>query len=32
MHSSVARGKKLFVDWVPAGDLEDATAKEVVIY
>ncbi|XP_021811638.1 CTP synthase-like [Prunus avium] len=28
VHSSVARGKKLFVDWVPAGDLEDATAKE----
>ncbi|BBH01384.1 CTP synthase family protein [Prunus dulcis] len=28
VHASVARGKKLFVDWVPAGDLEDATAKE----
>lgn len=31
MHASVARRKKLFVDWVPAGDLEPTTAKEVII-
>ena len=29
LHASVAQRKKLFVDWVPAGDLEDATSKEV---
>ncbi|KAM1122920.1 hypothetical protein FF1_004367 [Malus domestica] len=28
VHASVARGKKLFVDWVSAEDLEEATAKE----
>ncbi|PON44651.1 CTP synthase [Parasponia andersonii] len=28
LHASVAQRKKLFVDWVPAADLEDATAKE----
>ncbi|RXH86715.1 hypothetical protein DVH24_021988 [Malus domestica] len=31
VHASVARGKKLFVDWVSAEDLEEATAKEVII-
>ena len=31
VHASVSQGKKLFVDWVPASDLEDATKKEVVI-
>lgn len=31
LHASVSHGKKLFVDWVPASDLEDATSKEVVI-
>lgn len=29
MHATVAQRKKLLVDWVPAGDLEDTTAKEV---
>ncbi|PON83797.1 CTP synthase [Trema orientale] len=28
LHASVAQRKKLFVDWVPAADLEDETAKE----
>ncbi|CAN4078547.1 unnamed protein product [Withania somnifera] len=28
LHSSVACRRKLFVDWVPASDLEDETAKE----
>ncbi|XP_062096453.1 uncharacterized protein LOC133802190 [Humulus lupulus] len=28
LHASVSLHKKLFVDWVPASDLEDATAKE----
>ncbi|KAM6552415.1 hypothetical protein CsatB_002223 [Cannabis sativa] len=28
LHASVGLGKKLFVDWVAATDLEDATAKE----
>ncbi|XP_059437699.1 uncharacterized protein LOC132170655 isoform X2 [Corylus avellana] len=28
VHASVFNRKKLFVDWVPASDLEDATAKE----
>ncbi|XP_056163472.1 uncharacterized protein LOC115686426 isoform X2 [Syzygium oleosum] len=28
LHASVARHKKLVVDWVPACDLESATAKE----
>ncbi|GLT69612.1 hypothetical protein SLA2020_417490 [Shorea laevis] len=28
VHASVFHRKKLFVDWVPASDLEDATAKE----
>ncbi|XP_023919257.1 uncharacterized protein LOC112030825 [Quercus suber] len=28
VHASVSHGKKLFVDWVPASDLEVATAKE----
>ncbi|KAJ7969371.1 CTP synthase family protein [Quillaja saponaria] len=28
VHASVDRRKKLFVDWVPSGDLEDATARE----
>lgn len=32
MHASVAQRKKLFVDWVPATDLEDPTAKEVLIF
>lgn len=31
VHASVSRGKKLFVDWVPSGDLEPTTAKEVII-
>jgi hypothetical protein len=30
VHASVFNRKKLFVDWVPASDLEDATAKEVI--
>lgn len=29
LHASVACRRKLIVDWVAAGDLEDATAKEV---
>lgn len=29
LHASVAQRKKLFVDWIAACDLEDATAKEV---
>ncbi|BAT93095.1 hypothetical protein LR48_Vigan05g040000 [Vigna angularis] len=28
LHASVARNRKLNVDWVPAGDLEEATYKE----
>ncbi|KAA8527214.1 hypothetical protein F0562_008557 [Nyssa sinensis] len=28
LHASVTCHKKLIVDWVPAGDLEDVTAKE----
>ncbi|XP_048323674.2 uncharacterized protein LOC107403358 [Ziziphus jujuba] len=28
VHATVAQRKKLLVDWVPAGDLEDTTAKE----
>ncbi|KAF7840270.1 CTP synthase [Senna tora] len=28
VHSSVHLRKKLFVDWIPASDLEDATARE----
>lgn len=28
-HASLRCLKKLVVDWVPAGDLEDATAQEV---
>uniref|UniRef100_A0A5B7ANS1 CTP synthase n=1 Tax=Davidia involucrata TaxID=16924 RepID=A0A5B7ANS1_DAVIN len=28
LHASVACHRKLIVDWVPAGDLEDVTAKE----
>ncbi|XP_042942060.1 CTP synthase-like isoform X3 [Carya illinoinensis] len=28
VHASVFQRKKLFVDWVPSTDLEDATAKE----
>ncbi|MGV7462484.1 glutamine amidotransferase-related protein, partial [Mycobacterium kansasii] len=28
LHASVACHRKLIVDWVPASDLEDATAKE----
>lgn len=28
LHASVAQCKKLFVDWIAAGDLEDATEKE----
>ncbi|KAL2344450.1 hypothetical protein Fmac_005735 [Flemingia macrophylla] len=28
LHASVARNRKLIVDWVPAGDLEDVTYKE----
>ncbi|XP_061368735.1 uncharacterized protein LOC133311597 isoform X2 [Gastrolobium bilobum] len=28
LHASVARNRKLVVDWVPAGDLEDDTFKE----
>ncbi|EXB56437.1 CTP synthase [Morus notabilis] len=28
LHASVAQRKKLFVDWIAACDLEDATAKE----
>jgi hypothetical protein len=31
VHASVFHRKKLFVDWVPASDLEDTTAKEVCI-
>lgn len=29
LHASVACRRKLVVDWVAAGDLEDVTAKEV---
>ena len=29
LHASVARCKKLVVDWVPAADLEDEMATEV---
>nr|GMC95816.1 CTP synthase-like isoform X1 [Ipomoea batatas] len=29
LHASVACHRKLCVDWVPAGDLEDITAEEV---
>lgn len=32
MHASVACHRKLIVEWVAAGDLEDATAIEVVGY
>ncbi|KAH1237373.1 CTP synthase [Glycine max] len=28
LHASVARNRKLIVDWVPAGDLEEATYNE----
>ncbi|KAK3023741.1 hypothetical protein RJ639_044406, partial [Escallonia herrerae] len=28
LHASVACHRKLFIDWVPASDLEDATAEE----
>ncbi|MED6132752.1 hypothetical protein PIB30_021724 [Stylosanthes scabra] len=28
LHAAVARNRKLVVDWVPAGDLEDVTSKE----
>jgi hypothetical protein len=31
LHASVACNRKLVVDWVPAGDLEDDTFKEVII-
>jgi len=30
LHASVARNRKLSVDWVPAGDLEEVTYKEVI--
>lgn len=30
LHASVARNRKLIVDWVPAGDLEEATYNEVI--
>lgn len=30
LHASVAHNRKLIVDWVPAGDLEDVTSKEVI--
>jgi CTP synthase len=29
LHASVAHNRKLIVDWVPAGDLEDVTYGEV---
>nr|GMC97892.1 CTP synthase-like [Ipomoea batatas] len=29
LHASVACHRKLCVDWVPAGDLEDITAEEL---
>jgi CTP synthase len=29
LHASVSLRKKLVVDWIPASDLEDETAKEV---
>lgn len=29
-HASLRCLKKLIVDWVPAGDLEDVTAQEVL--
>lgn len=29
LHASVACRRKLVLDWVPAGDLEDITAQEV---
>lgn len=32
LHASVAHNRKLVVDWVPAGDLEDAAANEVITY
>ncbi|XP_019456677.1 PREDICTED: CTP synthase-like isoform X2 [Lupinus angustifolius] len=28
LHAAVARGRKLIVDWVPAGDLEDVTSEQ----
>ncbi|KAL2337622.1 hypothetical protein Fmac_012068 [Flemingia macrophylla] len=28
LHASVARNRKLIMDWIPAGDLEDVTYKE----
>lgn len=31
LHASVACHRKLVVDWVAAGDLEDVTAKEVTV-
>ncbi|KAF6135212.1 hypothetical protein GIB67_035283 [Kingdonia uniflora] len=29
LHASIACRRKLIIDWVPASDLEDATAKEI---
>ena len=29
LHASVACRRKLIVEWIAAGDLEDVTAKEV---
>ena len=29
LHASVACHRKLIVEWIAAGDLEDSTAKEV---
>jgi hypothetical protein len=29
LHASVACNRKLIVEWIAAGDLEDITAKEV---
>lgn len=30
LHASVARNRKLTVDWVPAEDLEDVTSEQVI--
>lgn len=32
LHASVARGKKLVIDWISASDLEQAAKKEVCLH
>lgn len=32
LHASVTCHQKLIVEWIAAGDLEDATAKEVTTF